>query len=106
MESRVMFVDEDLRRAFRRIAHEDPRLHKEIAGALEAIRKNAFFGRRVKKKLIPRELLRRREIDNLWLYNLRRDWRLLYTIRTGGVEVLAIVLDWLDHKSYERLFKF
>ena len=106
MESRVIFADEDLKQAFQNLETEDERLFKEIKNALETIKQNAFFGRNVKKKLIPKELIQKHDIDNLWVYNLRKDWRLLYTITNNEIEVLAIILDWMNHKDYERLFKF
>ena len=39
-----------------------------------------FCGRSVKKKLIPKNLIKKYKLDNLWIYNLRKDWRLLYSI--------------------------
>lgn len=104
MESRVIFTDEDLKKTFESLEGEDLRLYKEIANALDSIKHNAFFGRNVKKDLIPKDLVRRYNIDNLWIYNLRKDWRLIYTITGNQVEVLAIILDWMNHKDYERLF--
>lgn len=106
MEARVIFKDAELKEAFENLKDEDKRLFKEIQNALDTIKQNAFFGRNVKKKLIPKELIQKYEIENLWIYNLRKDWRLLYTITNNDVEVLAIVLDWMNHKDYERLFKF
>ena len=106
MESRVIFADDELKKAFGDLKSEDERLYKEIKEALGKIKQNAFFGRNVKKKLIPKELIQKYEIDNLWIYNLRKDWRLLYTITNNEVEVLAIVLEWMNHKDYEKLFKF
>ena len=106
MESRVIFADEELKKAFEKLRTKDERLFKEIENALNAIKQNAFFGRNVKKEIIPKELIKKYEIDNLWIYNLRKDWRLLYTITNNEIEILAIVLDWMNHKDYERLFKF
>lgn len=106
MESKVIFADEELKKTFESLKSEDERLYKEIEEALKTIKQNAFFGRNVRKKLIPKELIQKYEIDNLWIYNLRKNWRLLYTITNNEVEVLAIVLDWMNHKDYERLFKF
>lgn len=106
MESKVIFADEELKKTFENLKAENERLYKEIEEALKTIKQNAFFGRNVKKKLIPKELIQKYEIDNLWIYNLRKDWRLLYTLTNNEVEILAIVLDWMNHKDYERLFKF
>ena len=101
MEARVIFADEELKSTFENLKTEDPRLFKEIIHALDSIKQNVFFGRNVKK-----ELIRKYNIDNLWIYNLRRDWRLIYSVTGTRVEVLAIILDWMDHKDYERLFGF
>jgi len=106
MESKVIFADINLKEAFEKLRLEDSRLFKEIENALSTIKQNAFVGRNVKKELIPKSLIQKYKIDNLWIYNLRKDWRLLYTITNNEVEVLAIVLDWMNHKDYERLFKF
>jgi len=104
MESRVIFKDKELKDSFNEL--KDVRLRKEIEEALNTLKQNAFFGRNVKKKLIPRELKQKYNLNNLWIYNLRKDWRLIYTLTNNEVEILAIVLDWMNHKEYERLFKF
>jgi Txe/YoeB family toxin of Txe-Axe toxin-antitoxin module len=106
MECKVKFVDEKLKLAFNEIEKSDPRLHKEIEKAFRDICQNAFCGRNVKKELIPKEFINKYGIKNLWIYNLRIDWRLFYSIGRDEIEVLALVLDWMNHKDYERLFKF
>lgn len=106
MESRVIFINLDLKNSFENLKEIDERLFKEINKALAEIKQNVFYGRQVKKKLIPKKLIDRFGITNLWIYNLRKDWRLLYSIAPGKVEVLALILDWMNHKDYERLFKF
>lgn len=106
MEARVILADEGLQNAFEELKEKDERLRKEIENALDSLKQNAFAGRNVKKDLIPKGLKQKHNLDNLWIYNLRKDWRLLYTITNNRIEVLAIVLDWMNHKDYERLFKF
>ena len=106
MECKVVFRDEKLKSSFEELKDLDERLYKEIEKALRDICNNAFCGRNVKKELIPKEFIQKYELDNLWIYNLRKDWRLLYTITGDGIGVLSIVLDWMNHKEYERLFGF
>ena len=106
MESKVIFANEDLKKTFESLKTEDPRLYKEITNALDSIKQNVFFGRNVKKELIPKDLIQKYNINNLWIYNLRKDWRLIYSITGTRIEVLAIILDWMNHKDYERLFGF
>jgi hypothetical protein len=38
---------------------------------------------------------------------LPKAWRLIYTInRENEVELVTAILDWFDHKSYERKFNY
>ncbi|MBU2053099.1 MAG: hypothetical protein KJ721_02555 [Nanoarchaeota archaeon] len=107
MEGIIKFTDENLKEAFEILKETDKDLYNQIDKATDEIRKNVFCGRNVKKKLIPREFSRKYGIDNLWIYNLRSGWRLLYSVSSPDkVQILAIVLNWMNHKDYERLFKF
>ncbi len=82
-------------------------IYEQIDRATDEISKNVFCGRNVKKRLIPRELINKYGFDNLWIYNLRSGWRLLYSVTSPDkIQILAIVLDWMNHKDYEKLFKF
>ncbi len=73
---------------------------------MSEIAHNHSCGRQVRKQLIPKRLIQKHGINNLWIYNLRKDWRLLYAVQADHVELLAIILNWMNHKEYERLFKF
>jgi len=106
MECKVNFVDIDLKNSFEELSNSDPRLHKEIEKALTDISHNAFFGRNVKKELIPKEFKQKYGVDNLWIYNLRKDWRLIHSVGRDELELIAVVLDWMNHKDYENLFGF
>jgi Txe/YoeB family toxin of Txe-Axe toxin-antitoxin module len=106
MESKVRFVDISLKETYENLRDSDERLYNEVKKAIEDISKNSFVGRSVRKKLIPKSLIRKYKINNLWIYNLRKDWRLIYSVGRDEIDVIAIVLDWMNHKEYERLFGF
>ena len=106
MEARIIFIDKKLKESFDFLRESDEELYKKISKALDYIKNNIWVGRQVKKKLIPRILIDKYEITNLWIYNLSKDWRLLYSLGKDEIEVLAVVLDWMNHKDYERLFNF
>ena len=106
MECKVKFIDLELKHAFDDLEKSDSRLFKEVNKAIQDICQNSFCGRNVKKKLIHKELVQKHKIDNLWIYNLRKDWRLLYSVGRDEIEIIAVILDWMDHKDYEKLFKF
>lgn len=106
-EGEIRFVDEKLKKAFEELKESDKELYEELENAFENISKNVFYGRNVRKNLIPKELIQKHNLNNLWIYNLREGWRLIYFITSPDkIEVLAVILDWMSHKDYERLFKF
>ncbi len=103
---KVKFVDESLEKAFNELSEKDP-TKKAIIRAIKNIKDDCYCGRNVKKRLIPKKLIEKYQINNLWIYNLPSSWRLLYSLTTSGeIELIAVILDWIDHKDYERLFKF
>jgi len=107
MEGKVVFYEEKLRDIFKDLKESDPDFYKELQKAREEISKNIFCGRQVRKKLIPKEFIKKYNLNNLWIYNLRSGWRLLYVITNPTkVEIIAVILDWMNHKDYEKLFKF
>ncbi len=99
---KIIFIDENLEDSFNDISENDP-LKKSLKRAIQTIQENPFCGRNVKKKLIPDKF----HLNNLWIYNLPSAWRLIYTITMENeVGIIAVILDWMDHKDYERLFNF
>ena len=106
LPSKIKFVDKNLKNAFLKLKKEDPLLYKWLERAFKDIEENAFCGIQIPKKLIPKEYLKKYNIHNLWKYDLPQAWRLLYSIESDGYWVISIILEWLDHKSYERRFKY
>ena len=103
---KIVFVDEDLEKSFNSMDKNDP-TKKALIKAIMDIKEDAFVGRNVKKKLIPKSLTKKYGINNLWIYNLPNAWRMLYSLTDSReIEIIAAVLDWMTHKEYERLFKF
>jgi len=108
--SKIQFADENIQKNFEKLKtsrdHERKKIFEWLMRAFEDIEENAFCGIQIPKKCIPREYILKQKITNLWKYNLPNSWRLLYSIQHGEVIVLAIILEWLDHKNYERRFNY
>ena len=103
---KVVFFDKELEKSFNELSDKDP-IKKGIIRAIKFIQEDFSCGRNVKKGLIPKELIQKYDLTNLWIYDLPKGWRLLYFITSSGeIEIIAAILDWMDHKDYERLFKF
>jgi|TARA_B100001971_G_C18136664_1_gene508017 hypothetical protein len=104
--SKVVFIDGNLERVFNNLSEKDP-IKKALKRAIKNIMEDVFIGRNVKKNLIPKKLIQKYNISNLWIYNLPSSWRLLYALTPSNeVEVISVILNWMNHKDYERLFKF
>ncbi|MDP2666323.1 MAG: type II toxin-antitoxin system RelE/ParE family toxin [Candidatus Diapherotrites archaeon] len=85
---------------------EDRRLADYIDKAFIDLKENPIGGIKVPKKLWPKEYVVKYRITNLFKYDLPNGWRLLYFLRGNDLEVLAIILEWLSHKDYERRFGY
>jgi len=103
---KIKFVDKSLEKVFNELKDNDS-VKKALVKAFKNIKENSYCGRNVKKKLIPKKFIEKYKINNLWIYNLPSAWRLLYSLTTSGeIELIAVVLNWMNHKDYERLFRF
>ena len=105
----VVFVDDETKESFDKLKSgkfEDKQLYESINRALDDLKINPFAGIRTPKKLWPKEYIQKYLINNLWKYDLPNGWRLIYTIKGAEVEIIAVILEWLEHKDYDRKFHY
>lgn len=102
----VHFADMRLKDAFERLEKEDRRLYGSLNRAIDNLKENPLCGIHIPKRLIPRIYIQKYGINNLWKYNLPGAWRLMYSLAGSEVDIVAILLEWLPHKAYERRFKY
>ncbi|MBS3094237.1 hypothetical protein J4474_01090 [Candidatus Pacearchaeota archaeon] len=101
----VTFIDEKTENAFDSLSEEDW-LKKSIRKAIANLKENAFCGEKIRKELIPKEYIKKYNIDNLFWYPLPNGWRLVYSVLTNHVEILAVIIEYFDHKNYEKRFNY
>jgi hypothetical protein len=100
----VQFANEKVKDAFEKLT--DLNLKNFIERAFCDIKENPFCGIQIPKRQIPKDYIKKFDIHNVWKYNLPNAWRLIYSIKGGEVIILTIILEWMDHKEYERRFKY
>ena len=108
MKAALYFIDDNARQTFSALASgkaEEKELSRELKVAFDAIALDAFCGIQVPKRLIPKSYAKY-GIDNLWKYNFHKSWRLMYTVAGDGGNVIALIIEWLPHKEYERRFGY
>jgi len=110
IKSEVKFGNENIKEAYKKLDNktfQENQLKEWLIRAFQDLEKDAFCGIQIPKRLIPKEYYNKfSKIDNLWKYNLPNAWRLIYTVKKDQIIVLTIILEWMDHKEYERRFKY
>ncbi|VVB81796.1 Uncharacterised protein [uncultured archaeon] len=81
---------------------------KAVNQKIGLIKANFHYGDPVAKKLIPEEYKIKYDISNLFRVELPDFWRMLYTLTDGDseIEIVAFVLDVIDHKEYDKKFGY
>ena len=104
--SRVVFISDELEKNFHSLKEDDP-IKKSIVRAIKDLKQNAFSGIQIPKRLFPKEYVQKYGVKNLWKYDLPKGWRLIYTVTPDNeVDLISAILEWFDHKEYEKRFKY
>jgi len=74
----------------------------------ELIKANPHYGDPISHDLIPKEYVQKYGVTNLFRVGLPSFWRMLYTLTNGEsqIEIVAFVLDVLNHKEYDKKFGY
>ena len=108
-ENFVAFMSNSLKKNYESLGKgnfSDKQLYKFINRPINDLKQNPLYGTKIPKKLWPKEYLKKYKITNLWKYDLPNAWRLIYTLETDEIRIVSIVLEWFNHKIYERKFKY
>lgn len=105
----VAFADENLKKEYLRLKEsksEERQLFDLINRAIDDLKRNPLRGVKIPEKLIPKEYVKKYKINNLRKYNLPNAWRLIYTLTGNEIKIVSIIIEWLNHKGYERRFGY
>ncbi|OGI14985.1 hypothetical protein A3K63_03100 [Candidatus Micrarchaeota archaeon RBG_16_49_10] len=70
------------------------------------LKSNPQYGIHIPRKMIPKEYVAKYDANNLWKVNLSGHWRMIYTLKGSKVDIIAFVLDLVDHNKYSKLFGY
>jgi len=80
---------------------------KSVNQKVELIKLNPHYGNPIAKHLIPKEYIEKYGVTNLFRVELPNFWRMLYTLTNNGeIEIIAFVLDIIDHNKYNKKFGY
>ncbi len=80
-------------------------LLKSIKRIIDILKDNPQYGDPIEKRKIPKKY-QKQGIKNLYRCELSHYWRLIYTLQGSRLEIFAFVLNIMDHKQYDKLFKY
>ena len=80
---------------------------RAINNKRDLIKANIHYGDPIAKNLIPEEYKQKYSVTNLFRVELPAFWRMLYTLTNNEeVEIIAFVLDIIDHPTYDKKFGY
>jgi len=85
---------------------KDITLLNAINRLFDIIVQNPFYGENAKKNLIPKEYRQRYDATSLFIADLPDYWRMIYTLESDEIEIIAFILDIIDHNQYNKKFGF
>ena len=100
----VGFADEKTKEAYLKLKEgkfEEKQLFDFLNRAIDDLKNNPLCGIRIHSNLIPKEY-----VQNYGVNNLPNAWRVLYTLIGNEIKVISVILEWLDHKDYEKRFNY
>jgi Txe/YoeB family toxin of Txe-Axe toxin-antitoxin module len=102
----VVFISEKLEHSFESLSSNDF-VKKNIIHAISDLKTDPLCGTKIPRKLWPKEYITKYKINNLWKYDLPDGWRLIYSLfPQNKVEILSVIIEWFNHKDYERRFNY
>lgn len=80
---------------------------KAVNNKIQLIKANKHYGDGIAKDQIPKEYILKYGTNNLFRVELPTFWRMLYTlIDNDKIEIIAFVLDIIDHPAYNKKFGY
>ena len=106
---KLTFVDKNLEKLFNSLSDKDP-IKKGLIKAMRDIKEDFGIGRLITRdthnKSRIKNILNKYGSNNIRVYNLPSAWRMLYSItRSEDIRIVAVILDWVSHKDYEKLLR-
>ena len=89
-----------------RLNSDEIKLWNGIQRALDLVADNPFYGENAKKDQIPKYYREKYEVDAIFIVDLPLYWRMIYTLESDKVEIVAFVLDIYSHDEYNKRFGF
>lgn len=77
-----------------------------VNNALRNIKADYRHGDLIPRKYISKETIKRYGTERIFRVELVGYWRLLYTVIGDEVKIIALILEYMDHERYNKVFGY
>ena len=81
-------------------------LLSSINNAVANLKINPFHGNLIPRKYLKKNIIDTYGADKIFRIELVGYWRLLYTVVGEETHIIAFILEYIDHKTYDKLFGY
>ncbi|MEM2099191.1 MAG: hypothetical protein QXU99_05560 [Candidatus Bathyarchaeia archaeon] len=96
-----IFISKELAERLEKLGPEH-KLNHWIADMKEAIRENIYAGELIRKSQVPKQIVDKYGVNNLYRYGLPEGFRACYTV----IGNCAYIIDVMSHAEYDKLFGY
>jgi hypothetical protein len=90
---------------FEKIPESEPR-KSELHDIFKTLKENYSSGNKIPHKQWPYEYIKKYNIKNLWRFEMRKGWRLTYTIIAQKDRISVCIIEVFSHDDYEKRFQY
>ena len=102
--------EEQLKKLRGAVKEQNSKFHRQLLKAIEReednLRIDMHRGIQIEKSKIPKEYVIQYGVTNLWKIDLPGFWRMIYTIVGNEFEIISVLLEFMDHKEYDKRFGY
>ncbi len=77
-----------------------------INNAIKNLKANPFYGDLIPRKYLSKGVIARYGTDKILRIELIGYWRLLYTVLGNEARIIALILEYMSHDKYNKIFGY
>ena len=81
-------------------------LLSSINNAVNNLKSNPFYGDLIPRKYLTKKTIEKYGTNKIFRIELVGYWRMLHTVVGDEAQIIALILEYVDHHTYDKLFGY
>ena len=81
-------------------------LLSSINNSIKNLKLDPYFGNLIPRKYLTKKVISKYGTDKIFRVELVGYWRLMYTVIGEETQIIAFILEYVDHSEYNKLFNY